>query len=310
MLSCFQAFQLSLLTQMNSISHVFAFVPTSHISTKPTPQVSQLLSPSKISKSSILIFTKAHAVPYYLNQRSQTNPTKLQASTPDLTAITTATSTISPQVQIALILSSIVILAAYHVNLFRKEFRNENGHSTKTTNKTWRQYQADTREDWSRHVRTTEGWLYAVQTMRNAITSMQFLATTVLSLLTLITGKMWDIVRSTSNKFDQRLLTIQLASIALTMLFSAYQFIQAVRLMTHAGFMFPVKKDGTKVDKIMRQTQNCQWMGLRWMYISLAPVSWAVGGSRALFATSLGLLMFFRNIDRQPESLGYDEVPS
>jgi len=291
--------------QMTSFAHAFAFAPTSHISTRSIPQVSHRSNRSK-SSSIIPIATQTYGS-NYLNLRSQTNLSQLQASTPDITAITTANSSISPQVQGTLILSSIIILTAYHLNLFRKEFRCENGTSAKGTVKTWRQYQADTRENWSRHVRTTEGWLYAIQTMRNAITSMQFLATTVLSLLTLITGKMWDILRSTSNKFDQRLLTIQLASIALTMLFSAYQFIQAVRLMTHAGFMFPVKKNGTKVDNIMRRTQNCQWMGLRWMYISLAPISWAVGGSRALFITSLSLLMFFRSIDRQPESLGYDE---
>ena len=139
------------------------------------------------------------------------------------------------------------------------------------------------------------------------MTAQTFLATTVLSLLTLITGRMWDILRSTTAKFDQRLLTVQLASIAIPMLFSAYQFLQGVRLMTHAGFMFPVKKNGTKVDKIMRQTQNCQWLGLRWMYISLGPIFWAVGGSRAFFVAALVLLQFFRSIDKEPESMEYEQ---
>lgn len=77
--------------------------------------------------------------------------------------------------------------------------------------------------------------------------------------------------------------------------------------MTHAGFMFPVKKNDTKVDNIMRQTQNCQWLGLRWMYISLAPIAWAVGGSRAFFVSASLLLQFFRSIDKKPEGLGYEE---
>ena len=115
------------------------------------------------------------------------------------------------------------------------------------------------------------------------------------------------ILRAASTKYDRRLLTVQLASIATTMLLSAYQFLQGVRLMTHAGFMFPVKKDTTKVDNIMRQTQNCQWLGLRWMYVSLAPISWVVGGSRAYLVVSLLLLQFFRTIDKQPEGLGYEE---
>merc|ERR1712129_558747 len=127
--------------------------------------------------------------------------------------------------------------------------------------------------DWARHVRETEGWLYAIQSMRNAMTAQTFLASTVLSLLTLITGRIWDILRTASNQWERRLLTVQLSSISLTMLLSSYQFLQGVRLMTHAGFMFPVVKD-TSVDNMMRKTQNCQWLGLRWMYISLAPISW------------------------------------
>ena len=87
---------------------------------------------------------------------------------------------------------------------------------------------------------------------------------------------------------------------------SAYQFLQGVRLMTHAGFMFPARPKETKVDAIMRKTQNCQWLGLRFMYISLAPISWVVGGSRAFFIVACLLFQFFRNIDRQPEGLGYE----
>ena len=77
--------------------------------------------------------------------------------------------------------------------------------------------------------------------------------------------------------------------------------------MTHAGFMFPVNPKDTKVDKIMRQTQNCQWLGLRSMYISLAPIAWVVGGSRAFFVVSSLLIQFFRSIDKKPEGLGYEE---
>jgi hypothetical protein len=224
--------------------------------------------------------------------------TQLKASPTDMTAI--STTSVSPQMQTILVLSSVFVLSGYHIHLFRKEFKSKN-------TKTWRQYQADTRENWARHVRETEGWLYAIQTLRNAITAQTFLATTVLSLLTLITGRIWDILRSSTVALERRLLTVQLASIAIPMLVSAYQFVQGVRLMTHAGFMFPVKKNGTQVDKIMRQTQNCQWLGLRWMYISLGPIFWVVGGSRAFFIASLALLQFFRSIDKKPKSMGYEQ---
>ena len=79
---------------------------------------------------------------------------------------------LSPTVNIALISSAVVLLSGYHVNLFYKE--------KSSGTRTWRQYQADTREDWARHVRETEGWLYAIQSLRNAITAQTFLASTVL----------------------------------------------------------------------------------------------------------------------------------
>ena len=245
----------------------------------------------------------------YKQVQKQQPHTQLKASAVSLTNMTPSitSSTVPIRMQVVLVISSICILAGYHMNLFWKENRGGK--------KTWRQYQADIREDWSKHVRQTEGWLYAIQSLRNAITAQTFLATTVLSLLTLITGKIWDILRSieTIHVLERRLLTIQLACIALPMLFSAYQFLQGVRLMTHVGFMFPVygssndnnnsNRDNTEVDKIMRQTEFCQWLGLRFMYISLGPISWVVGGSRAFFISSIGLLQFFRSIDRQPEGM-------
>ena len=71
--------------------------------------------------------------------------------------------------------------------------------------------------------------------------------------------------------------------------------------MTHAGFMFPISTCADKVDNIMRLTENSQWLGLRWMYVSLAPIAWVVGGGRAFFAMACLLFLFFQKIDRQPE---------
>ena len=106
---------------------------------------------------------------------------------------------------------------------------------------TWRKYQADIRESWARHVRESEGWLYAIQSLRNAITAQTFLASTVLSLLTLITGRIWDLLRKipASQTWERRQMTVQLGAIAGTMLFSAYQFLQGVRLMVR---MLPVDR--------------------------------------------------------------------
>lgn len=53
----------------------------------------------------------------------------------------------------------------YHINLYYKE-----KNSDKTT---WRQYQAQIRQDWAKHVRDTEGWLYAIQSLRNAMVARE-----------------------------------------------------------------------------------------------------------------------------------------
>lgn len=207
---------------------------------------------------------------------------------------------LSRRVDVALVSASVTMLIGYHANLYKKEMSDQ---------VTWRKYQADIRESWARHVRESEGWLYAIQSLRNAITAQTFLASTVLSLLTLITGRVWDLLRNipASQKWERRLMTVQLGSIACTMLFSSYQFLQGVRLMTHVGFIFPVKPADTTADGLMRATQNCQWLGLRLLYVSLAPISWVIGGSRAFFTVSCLLLQFFRSIDRKPESLGYEQ---
>ena len=243
-------------------SDVLCFIPSSKASIKQ-PWRNQHV-PTKGTSTSVL--------------SPPAQPLAASSSPQSLEAVSSITAAVPPKLQAVLVISSILILSGYHVNLSIKE--------RKSKEKTWRAYQAETREDWARHVHNTEGWLYAVQTLRNAITAQTFLATTVLSLLTLITGRLWDILRTLSRGAERRLLTVQLISVALTMLFSAYQFLQGVRLMTHAGFMFPVS-EGTKVDNIMRRSQNCQWLGLRWMYLSLGPITWAVGGSRAFFVTSI-----------------------
>lgn len=201
-------------------------------------------------------------------------------------------------VDVTAILFGVLFLVGYHFNLFRKEREGE---------RTWRSAQADVRERWSQYVRENEQWLYAIQTLRNAITAQTFLSTTVLSLLTVIGGRLWDIIRNLSEmSTEKKYLVTQFALVTVSMLTSAYHFLQSARLMTHAGFMFPVDPKKTKVDNIMRKTQNAQWLGLRFLYISVGIISWVVGGPRAFFISSLLLTLFFRKIDRVPEGVEDD----
>lgn len=185
----------------------------------------------------------------------------------------------------------LIVLIGYHVQLFIME---------KNGVKSWRKAQADMREKWAKYVRETEAWLYAVQTLRNAITANTFLATTVLSLLTLIAGRLWDIVRKSAiGAVGRDRLLFQLTTISTCMLVSAYEFLQSARLMTHAGFMFPVAS-GNKVDKIVRKSQNAQWKGLRFLYLSVGAVAWTLGGDKFFFSMTLLLVYFFKRVDKPP----------
>lgn len=191
-----------------------------------------------------------------------------------------------------------LLLACYHLNLYRKERSGE---------RTWRSAQADTREAWSKFVRKEEAWLYAIQTLRNAITAQTFLATTVLTLLTVIGGRLWDptLFYNGANTVGSRSIQFSFIGFVFSMITSAYHFLQSARLMTHAGFMFPVTPKVTKVDRIMRRSQNSQWLGLRCLYISAGLLSWIVGGPNIFLAASILLTLFFRSIDKVPEGI-YD----
>mmetsp|Transcript_18087 Transcript_18087/g.17448 ORF Transcript_18087/g.17448 Transcript_18087/m.17448 type:complete len:296 (+) Transcript_18087:32-919(+) len=193
------------------------------------------------------------------------------------------------------LVTGIALLIGYHTRLFLNERKGT---------LTWRTTQADTREKWSSHVRETEGWIYAVQTLRNAITANTFLATTVISLLTLIAGRIWDILRKTvKGDVGRTRLIAQFISISMCMLASAYEFLQSARLMTHAGFMFPVST-GTKVDEIMRKSQFSQWKGMRWLYLSIGMITWTLGGEGVFLFSSVCLVKFFRASDEPPRNTG------
>ena len=192
--------------------------------------------------------------------------------------------------------AGVLIFAGYHFQIVVRERQGV---------KSWCSHQADLREDWSKYVRETKGWLYAIQTLRNAITTNTFLTSTVITLLALISGKIWDILRNMPvGTRGRRTLVLQFLSIALCMLTSAYHFLQSARLMTHAGFMFPaLPQDSTLVDAMIRKSEIKQWLGLRYLYLSLSAIVWAMGGETMFLVSSVALVLFFRNIDLVPVDL-------
>jgi uncharacterized membrane protein len=141
-----------------------------------------------------------------------------------------------PSVRSAAVCAGASLHVAYHVRLARRE---EEGVPS------WRTEQAQTRARWAAFVLDTKGWLYAVQTLRNAITANTFLASTQISLFTLIIGFLWQssqspaalAARAATGEPSAAMvrLVAQFGTIATFLLCSAYQFLQSARLMTHAG---------------------------------------------------------------------------
>ena len=182
-------------------------------------------------------------------------------------------------------------LARYHVSLRAREQAGV---------PSWRSAQGLTRVKWTRHVFETEGWLYAIQSLRNAITANTFLASTVLTLFGLSIGSLW---KQKPSNLDVRA-TAQLVSAAGGLICSAYSFSQSARLMVHAGFMFPVAatepEERAAVERIMVRSHLLQWGGWRWLYLSAWTATWVLGGEVAACAASFALTAFLASEDRKP----------
>ena len=174
-------------------------------------------------------------------------------------------------------------LAFYQLQMSRRERRGADS---------WRKTQAAARVDWCRHVFATEGWLYAVQTLRNGITANTFQAATVLTLGGLSVGQL----KQASH--------VQVASVVCCLVASAYTFSQIAPLILHASFCFPVAavdpQQRAAVEKIMVRSHRLQWMGWRWLYHVAWPVAWLAGGRAGSLGASLALTLFFAREDRAP----------
>jgi len=155
------------------------------------------------------------------------------------------------------------------------------------------------RQEWTKTVFAGESWLYAIETMRNAITASTFLASTVLSLFTVAAGFL-------INKHLTLLYILPFVPSMVFLLNSVFNFSQSARLMTHAGFMFPIAKDSnpfiTKetVEALLAKSEYQQWYGHRYLYLAMIFSIWPMAGEFPFFITSVLCLSFFRSIDRPP----------
>ena len=211
-------------------------------------------------------------------------------------------------------------LAQYHLRLSRLE---------KEGQPTWRAVQAATRASWVTYVRANaglQGYTYAIQTLRNAITACVALTGTMLTAFTVT----MTYLRTVKAELEW-LVLLQFSSTGLLLLFSSYFFLQSARAMTHAGFMFPVAADPdagevppTKIspealaaggwrpnaiyalrprsiEVTMAKSETAQWAGLRFLYLAITGVVWICGGEIAFFVATLAMRRFLAGIDRPPE---------
>lgn len=145
-----------------------------------------------------------------------------------------------------------------------------------------------------------------------AITTNTVLASTMVSLCTFVVGYALQLLR---DAFSLRLL-LQFGSLALLLLCSAYEFLQSARLMTHAGFMFPVATGDSKqcaskqclspaaVEQVMAESENTQWAGLRFLYLAVNAAVWIIGGEWAFLCGCIATTrLFFARIDQPPPLL-------
>ena len=265
---------------------------------------------------SLLLATVAHAfvaprrtAPLVAPRRAAKQPRRAAKQAPELSLLGAAALGVTAGniAQLALppmgsLAVGVANIAGYHVLMRKSEAEGA---------PSWRKSQGETRVEWARHVFETEEWTYAIQTLRNAITTNAFLASTVLTLSGLSIGALWKTVVATIGLGFWRTPEFwQLASAGGCLLLSAYSFSQSARLMVHAGFMFPVAARGgavsrAAVEAVMVRSHVLQWGGWRWLYLGAWVATWVLGGEYVACASSFALTFLLMTEDRKPpEAVG------
>ena len=204
--------------------------------------------------------------------------------------------------------SGVALLAAYHYRLVRRERRGV---------ASWRTSLAAARARWAEHVFRTGEWTYAVQTIRNSMSTLTFLTTTVLSLFTAVMAYYWQqkersqicgLAPESNLLFSS---STRLGATACMLLVSAYSFIMANRLMMHVGFIFPIAADVQHsnapdvigrdvVAAMMVNSEHLQWRGTRALYLAAAAMIEALFGEWAFFGAAIYLVDFLGKADAPP----------
>lgn len=191
----------------------------------------------------------------------------------------------------------------YHIILFTRILRNPTSTSSGQNNlirQAWVKVILDERKD-----------ILAIQALRNVMMSSSLLATTALTLSSIIaaffikggdeTSKISEMGQHLSEHF-----TVEHKLFAMIVLFmlSFFSYMQAVRINSHVGFMFGIPSDGSTTDrpdfltldyicKCMFRANLYHTLGTRLFYAAFLTVIWLFGHILATIASVFLLIVLF-----------------
>lgn len=201
---------------------------------------------------------------------------------------------------------SATLLLVYHLFL-RHKLKTDPAYTIQAVN-------ATARAAWVEGVMGKEGQeVLAVQTLRNAIMGPTFLGSTAVLLMigTLTLTGQGDKLEYTWHSLNiigavkQELWLAKLLLLLLDFLIAFMCFAQAVRLLTHVGFMINVPARDTRrnspqfVAAQLNRAGNYHWMGMRAYYFAVPAAFWLFGPHFMVIA-SIAAVVMLHHLDHAP----------
>ncbi len=212
------------------------------------------------------------------------------------------------------VIASLLLLAVYHIYLFRKVRKNP-AYTVQAVN-------AMARTLWVENIMREGKDILAVQTLRNSTMAATFLASTavllIIGVLTL-TGRGDEISQSwkSLNLFgalNMELFLTKLLVMLLDLFASFFAFSMSIRLYNHVGFMInvPLKLNHKVIDPHhvathLNRAGKYYSIGMRTYYFLVPMVFWLFGPHLMVLST-VALVFVLYNVDRAPKSFREEVV--
>ncbi len=206
------------------------------------------------------------------------------------------------------VLATLLLLAVYHIYLFRKVKKNP-AYTVQAVN-------AMARTLWVENIMREGKDILAVQTLRNSTMAATFLASTavllIIGVLTL-TGRGDEISQSwkSLNMFgalNMELFLTKLLVMLLDLFAAFFAFSMSIRLYNHVGFMInvPLKLNHKVIDPHhvathLNRAGKYYSIGMRTYYFLVPMIFWLFG-PHLMVASTAALVFVLYHIDRAPKS--------